>query len=280
MKVSFLDVLLCTVVLTAIVAGTYGLLTVLVPFTVRFCGEYHVVVDAGLAVLFYGLLSALVVRIFWRIHPIAPGEYSMESNEFTYWKLLNILYRLGQAALLPFTTVFLRPVVQSLYGARIGANVAIGGAIDDPFLVTVGEGAVLGHHSLVSGNMIVGGKLVIGAVKIGAGVTIGVNCVVLPDTEIGDNAKLVGGSFVLNGTRIPAGENWRGKSSTQVDQFLTATRWHRISRGPEKQKAPSRTGLFENRCSGSYFVRRRSAPAPKRPRPTRASEAGSGTTVT
>lgn len=210
MKVSFLDIVLCTIVLGSILAGTYIAVTVLAPMTTRLTGEYHVIIDFLLALLCYGLLSALVVRVFWRIKPIQPGEYTMESGVFTYWKLLNILYRLGQAALLPFTTVFLRPVIQKLYGAKIGANVAIGGAIDDPFLVTVGEGAVLGHQSLVAANMIVGGKLVCGPVTIGRGATIGVNCVVLPDTEIGENAKLVSGSVVINGTRIPAGENWRG----------------------------------------------------------------------
>lgn len=210
MKVTFLDIVLCTIVLGSILAGTYLLVLSLAPLTTSLLGEYHVIVDFLLALLFYGLLSALVVRIFWRIKPIQPGEYTMESGVFTYWKLLNILYRLGQAALLPFTTVFLRPVIQQLYGAKIGANVAIGGAIDDPFMVTVGEGAVLGHQSLVAGNMIVGGKLVCGPVKIGAGATIGVNSVILPNTEIGENAKLVGGSMVLNGTKIPAGENWRG----------------------------------------------------------------------
>lgn len=210
MKVGFLDIALCTIMLGLILAGAYFGVAALAPFTTKLFGAYHVIVDFFLALLLYGLLSALVVRVFWWINPIQPGEYSMDSGVFTYWKLLNILYRLGQAALLPFTAVFLRPVIQQLYGAKIGANVAIGGAIDDPFMVTLGDGAVLGNQSLVSGNMIAGGKLVCGFVKIGAGATLGANCVVFPDTEIGDNAKLVSGSVVINGTRIPAGENWRG----------------------------------------------------------------------
>jgi carbonic anhydrase/acetyltransferase-like protein (isoleucine patch superfamily) len=34
--------------------------------------------------------------------------------------------------------------------------------------------------------------------------------VVFPNTEIGAGAVVAGGSFVMPGTRIPAGESWRG----------------------------------------------------------------------
>ena len=91
----------------------------------------------------------------------------------------------------------------------MGADVALGGTIDDPYMVTIGAGAVLGNASLVSGNMVYGGKFVCGAVNIGAGATIGVNSVILPGTEVGENVTLLGGSYVMPGTKIPAGETWR-----------------------------------------------------------------------
>ncbi|HNE16611.1 MAG TPA: DapH/DapD/GlmU-related protein, partial [Rhodocyclaceae bacterium] len=109
-----------------------------------------------------------------------------------------------------FTTVFTRPVVEALYGARVGADVAIGGTIDDPYQVEIGPRAVIGHNALVSGNVLYGGKLTCGKVIIGAGATIGVNSVVLPGSEIGENAVLMGGSYLMPGTKVPAGETWRG----------------------------------------------------------------------
>ena len=163
-----------------------------------------------LALLVYGLLSAMLVRVLLKIRPMKPGEYSMDSSVFTYWKLLTIVYRLGQGALNPFTPVFVKPLVEILFGARVGADVALGGTIDDPYMVTIGAGAVLGNASLVSGNMVYGGKFVCGAVNIGAGATIGVNSVILPGTEVGENVTLLGGSYVMPGTKIPAGETWRG----------------------------------------------------------------------
>ena len=94
--------------------------------------------------------------------------------------------------------------------SRVGADVALGCTIDDPYMVSIGAGAVLGNASLVSGNMVYGGKFVCGAVNIGAGATIGVNSVILPGTEVGANVTLLGGSYVMPGTKIPAGETWRG----------------------------------------------------------------------
>lgn len=210
MKTSILDYLLSGLVIWFILAASFALVAAQVSVSSHLLGEYHVLADFLLGLLIYGLLSALVVRLLLKFKPLRPGEYSMDSPEFTYWKLLTIVYRMGQGALTPFTPVFMRPVVQVLFGAKVGKDVAIGGTIDDPYMVTLGDGAVLGNGSLVSGNVVYGGKFICGEVRIGAGATVGVNSVVLPGVEIGDNALLHGASHVLAGTRIPAGESWRG----------------------------------------------------------------------
>lgn len=210
MKTSYFDFLLCGAAIGAIVAGTLGLIVALAPLTKALASDYHVIVDLLLALFFYGLLSALLVRILLKLRPMPSGEYAMDSPMFTCWKLLVIVYRLGQDALLPFTPVFVRPLVAQLFGARVGANVALGGTIDDPYMVEIGDDAVLGSGSLVSGNMLHDGKLTCGPVKVGAGATVGINSVVLPNTLIGEGSTLLGGSYVLPGSSIPAGETWRG----------------------------------------------------------------------
>jgi len=211
MKTSPLDFVLCGVCITALLAAALALVGfALAPLTVAGLGAYHVVADFLLLLLCYGLLSALLVRVMLAVRRIEPGEYSMDAPVFTYWKLLTILYRLGQSALLPFTPVFVKPVVEMLFGAKVGANVALGGTIDDPYMVSIGEGAVLGNASLVSGNVISNGKITFGRVVIGKGATVGANSVVLPGTEVGENALLMGGAMVMAGTKIPAGETWRG----------------------------------------------------------------------
>jgi carbonic anhydrase/acetyltransferase-like protein (isoleucine patch superfamily) len=172
--------------------------------------RYAPIAEFFAALFFYGLLSAAVVRVMLAMRRIEPGDYAMDSPVFAYWKLVTIVYRLGQKALLPFTPEFARPWIAQLFGARIGSDVAIGGTIDDPYLVSIGDGGVLGNNSLVAGSVIANGRITLGEVKIGAGATVGVNAVVLPGSEIGDGALLVGGSILPAGSRIPPGETWRG----------------------------------------------------------------------
>ena len=99
MKTNYLDFLLCGVAIGVIAVGTLGLVVVLMPLTKAVALEYHVIVDLLLALLFYGLLSALLVRLLLKLRPLRAGEYAMDSAVFTYWKLLTIVYRLGQNAL-------------------------------------------------------------------------------------------------------------------------------------------------------------------------------------
>lgn len=210
MKATPLDYLLSSLCITLLLGLSLGGVALLLPWSRAWFADYHVLADLVLALLLYGLLSALGVRLLLALRPIPDGSHGQDSPVFTQWKLVTIVYRLGQAALKPLTPIFLKPLVEALYGARIGADVALGGVIDDPYKVTIGAGAVLGNASLVSGNYISGGLLVCGSVRIGAGVTVGANSVVFPDVEIGDGATLVGGSYVMPGARIPAGETWRG----------------------------------------------------------------------
>ena len=210
MKTSPLDYFLSGAVITLLLGLSAGLVWAVRPFAIAWLGDYHVLFELALLLLAYGLLSALAVRLLLRIRPIPDGSHDMDSPVFTQWKLVTIVYRMGQGALAPMTPVFLKPVVEALYGASIGADVALGGTIDDPYRVSVGAGAVLGNASLVSGNYIAGGRLICGPVVIGAGATVGANAVVFPDVEIGAGATVAGGAYVMPGARIPAGETWRG----------------------------------------------------------------------
>lgn len=210
MKATALDYLLSIVVITVMLM--LALIPVLAVHSAvaAWINPYHVLVEAALFLLGYGLASALAVRVLLHWRPIPAGTHSGDSPVFSQWKLVTVTYRLGQGALRPFIPVFLQPLQETLFGARIGRDVALGGIIDDPYAVTVGDGTVLGNASLVSANYVAGGQLVCGAVRIGARVTVGANSVIYPATEIGDDATLMVGSVLMPGSRVPAGETWRG----------------------------------------------------------------------
>jgi acetyltransferase-like isoleucine patch superfamily enzyme len=210
MKSTVRDYVVSGVAIAFLLALTLGTIWLLQPLSRTLFSDYHVIVELLLGLWVYGLLSAGLVRVLLRVRAVAPRTYDMGDPMFSYWMLLTVLYRLGKGALRPVAPFFAQPLVEALFGARVGRNVALGGSIDDPYQVTLGDDVIVGDSSLVSGNYISGGKLVCGTVTIGAGATIGAHCVILPNTEIEAGAIVAGGSFVMPGTRIPAGESWRG----------------------------------------------------------------------
>ena len=211
MKVGPLDFILCSIFLGLILVLSLATNVFLIsPFFKQWLGDYYVVANCLIFLLSYGVFSGLMVRLMLKLHPLRLGEYEMSGPNFTYWKLVIMICEMGRFALVPFTTLFLKPVVAMLFGAKVGANAALAGALYDPFMVSIGNNTVLGAGSLVCGNMTTSGKLLLDRVSIGHDVTVGVNVVIFPGVEIGDGAILITGAVVQKGTRIPAGETWRG----------------------------------------------------------------------
>lgn len=210
MKSTWRDFVVAGLFIGLILAASIAIVFMVRPLSVRWLGAYHVLAEAALLFVCYGLLSALLVRVLINARPIPAGEHALDSAEFARWKLFTVLYRLGQGALAWCLPFYMRPVLDALFGARIGRDVAFGGTIDDPYRVRVGDEVVLGNASLVSGNYLSGGKLVCGPVDIGNRVTIGANSVVMPNTTIGDDAVLMSGTYLMPGTTVPPGETWRG----------------------------------------------------------------------
>lgn len=211
MKTSVLDILangvtIIGLALVSFLAIYFGLR----PLTTSFLGDYHVLVDGLVGVTLYGVLSGVLMRFVLMLWPLRAGEYLPDHLYSVYWRWLTVTYHFGLKALSPVTTFINLPMILKLFGAKIGPGGAIGGRIDTPCMVTVGQGTIIGLNSVVSGDVISSGKLTVGPVQIGNGVTIGANSVIFPNVEIGHRVVLQVGTVVLPGTRIPFGENWRG----------------------------------------------------------------------
>lgn len=187
-----------------------GVLLGLSPWWRSWLGPWHVAADIAAMLIAYGVLSGLAVRLLAALLPIRPGSYGPGDAAFARWQLLAVITMFGQWTLRPFAPHLLRPLLARLYGARLGRGVLVGGYIDDPWMLTIGDGAVLGNASLVAGNMQAGGRLVLGRVVIGAGAVIGANAVVMPGCTVGAGAQLQTGAVLVPGTAIGAGETWRG----------------------------------------------------------------------
>src|SRR6266536_1433273 len=123
MKTSAVDFLISGLCI-ALIAAVALIVTVsaVAPYSRQAFGAYHVIVDGFFFLLSYGLLSAVFLRLLLWMRPLRPGEYSMDHPHFAYWKLFTAVYEFGRFALLPFTTVFARPLVAALFGAEVGRN--------------------------------------------------------------------------------------------------------------------------------------------------------------
>jgi len=217
MKTEPIDYLLAAIFLSAIAAAAWASTAFLAVPIFRFLlGEYHVVADALVLLLAFGLVAALAVRLLLLVRPLAPGDYSMDASPFTRWKLLVVLSEFGRGALGPFTTEFSKPLVARLYGARIGSNTALGGRMTDLPLITIGSGCIFGINSVVTGHAITSGRIVLREVRFGADVTIGVGAVIMPGVEVGEGSIVAAGSIVTAGTTIPAGELWAGTPARRL----------------------------------------------------------------
>lgn len=208
MKTSLLDYLLCGILLSLIsalsLAVTIGLGASLPSFS------YKPILGIAFFLISFGLLCGLTIHLLLRFKPLTQGTHDMNSTTFTYWKVLVMLVDFGHFALAPFELLFLRPLITTLLGAKVGKDTAIAGSMTDPFMVSIGDYSVIGSGSHLCGNFTQNGQITIGPVQIGKHVTIGVNAVILPNTRIDDGVAVGIGSVVMPGTHIPAGEVWCG----------------------------------------------------------------------
>ncbi|HHM05652.1 MAG TPA: hypothetical protein ENJ19_07910 [Gammaproteobacteria bacterium] len=217
MKTETWDYMASSLVLATIaVLGLAGAALVSHMLTSRYLGGYHVLADAALFLLFFGVLAALACRLILRGGQLRPGEYAMEDPVFRWWKLFTVVYEFGRGALLPFTTVFARPLVARLFGAAVGKDVALGGILVDPQFISIGDEAIIGQDAVITAHTITSGVIILDPVVIGARATVGVKVVVMSGVTIGEGAVLTAAAVVPPGTTIPAAEMWGGVPARKI----------------------------------------------------------------
>jgi carbonic anhydrase/acetyltransferase-like protein (isoleucine patch superfamily) len=216
MKQTAYDYLLSSIALPLTVGLALWLAYLLTPWSTHALGDYHVVFDLLAFLLFFGLLCALSARLVLKLAHLRPGKFAMDSATFTYWKLFTVLSEFGKGALLPFTTVFARPLIATLFGASVGKNIALGGTLVDGQFITIGEEAIIGQDSVITAHTITSGFLIIDPVIIGARATVGVNCVIMSGVQIGEDAVITAGAVVPPNSIIPEGELWGGVPARKI----------------------------------------------------------------
>lgn len=222
MKTTPLDFLVTGFIIFVIILSDYFTISFAVtPYTTLWLGNYHVIADTLTFIFLYGVFSGFLLRFCLYIHPLKPGTFSMEDSHFFYWKIITVIHEFGRGSLLPFTTVFAKPPVSALFGAKMGKNIAMGGLLVDPWFVTVSDNAILGLDSAIIAHAITSGRIILKPVSINKGATIGVHAVLMPGVIVGENSVVTAGSVVTMDTQIPPDELWGGIPARKIKDIAS-----------------------------------------------------------
>lgn len=162
----------------------------------------------------YGFCLILIVAVLRLLlgFRLKEGEYPMFSLGSIRWACANALQLvvtvtfMDLVLLTPFASFFFR-----LMGAKVGRHVQINSKYcADLGLLEIGDSAVIGGHATVIGHSFEKGKLILKKVKIGRKAVIGLNSVVLPGAEIGDEATVAAGAIVPKNTKVEAHATYYG----------------------------------------------------------------------
>jgi acetyltransferase-like isoleucine patch superfamily enzyme len=174
-------------------------------------GILAVSLSVGLGVYLYFITGILVMGIAVRIMSLGvkPGKYPQLSLTMVRWLIYSGVYHMAGSTILNFipmtyfTNLFFR-----ILGARIGKNVFINTwFLNDAYLLTIGDGVVIGGKSDISCHTFERGQLVLSPVTIGAGTLIGTHCYVSPGVTIGERSVIGQYSFIRKGRTLPDRSN-------------------------------------------------------------------------
>ncbi|MDS4013652.1 MAG: hypothetical protein RKP46_04765 [Candidatus Accumulibacter sp.] len=197
-------------------SGAVSLLLALQDWLVATSGPYAALVLLVVFALAYGCLTALALAAVSFVWPLRVGDYGSTHPQFTLWKVQHVVGELGKLALLPFFPVFARPLFYSLWGARIGKFVAVGGKIIDPRLTVLEDGCVIGEGSLLTSHAMTKDRFILREIHIGAEATVGAGSILMPGVRVGAGSILLPGSIVRAGTVVPPGQVWGGVPAVRI----------------------------------------------------------------
>lgn len=168
-------------------------------------------------------LSAGSCRLLgWRTE---PGVYSLEeiNPKLVKWAAynasINVVRIFAGEALraTPLWTVYLK-----WNGAKIGKGVYVNTArLFDHNLLQLDDRTVVGGDAKMIAHLVEGGKVKAYPVILRRRSVIGVNAVISPGVEIGENSAVGAMSFVPKHVKIPANEIWGGVPARPIKQLVT-----------------------------------------------------------
>ena len=173
-------------------------------FCFGFVGGYFL---SGTMLMFLVSLVSVIFRL-----KLKEGEFGVGSLEIFKWVFVNAFFMVVKVIFLdlilltPYCALFYR-----MMGAKIGRNVLINSKnVADLSLLEIGDNSTIGGSATIIAHSFEKGGLKLKKVKIGKNVIIGLNSVVFPGVEIGDNALIAAGAIVPKDTHVAANTTFLG----------------------------------------------------------------------
>ena len=177
-------------------------------------------ITLSLCFFVFGISLIFIVGIIFRILPIKskPGIYPIGSMQTIRWGLCGAFLKLVNVAFLNMITPsFLNVIYFRLVGAKIGKNVQINSiSVNDPWLLEIGDGTVIGGGASINCHTVERGKLVLEKVKIGKNCTIGAQSLVWPGCIVGDGAILSTKSVLKKRSKVGEKQIWAGNPAENI----------------------------------------------------------------
>lgn len=177
-------------------------------FCFGFVGGYFV---SGTMLMLLVSLVSIVFRL-----KLKEGEFDVGSIEIFKWVFVNAFFMVVKVIFLdlilltPYCSLFYR-----MMGAKIGRNVLINSKnVGDLSLLEIGDNSAIGGSATIIAHSFEQGGLKLKKVIIGKNVIIGLNSVIFPGVEIGDNAMIAAGAIVLKNTHVAANTTFLGAHIT------------------------------------------------------------------
>ena len=163
--------------------------------------------------LFSGLLQAI-------IHPRVGAEgkvVPLFSATTVGWASCAMLHKSVQ----PFLNLVCPSMFANMYyrlaGVKLGSDINItSDSINDPSLVRIGSGTVVGGNAAINGHIVEKGQLVLAPVVIGDNCVVGGGSIMMPGSKLGNNSVLGNRALLPKYREVPDGEVWAGIPAAQI----------------------------------------------------------------
>ena len=173
-------------------------------FCFGFVGGYFL---SGTMLMFLVSLVSIIFRL-----KLKEGEFDVGSFEIFKWVFVNAFFMVVKVIFLdlilltPYCALFYR-----MMGAKVGQNVMINSKnVADLSLLEIGDNSAIGGSATIIAHSFEKGGLKLKKVIIGKNVIIGLNSVIFPGVEIGENAMIAAGAIVPKDTHIAANSTFLG----------------------------------------------------------------------